>query len=45
MWAGHPLAGECLEVFDGMLRSIVQELAHDLDTLVVRDMNGWFAVQ
>jgi hypothetical protein len=39
------LASEGLDVFDGMLRSISEELANQAQTLVVRDMGGGFSFE
>lgn len=38
------LARESLDVFDRVLGRVVQELANDLDSFIVADMDGGFVV-
>lgn len=39
---GNSLSRERLEILDGVFGSIDEELANDLDCLVVGDVDGWF---
>ena len=44
MRARDRLAGERLDVFDRVFRSIIEELADDLYSLIVGDMDGRFVM-
>jgi hypothetical protein len=42
MRGGDALSCECLDILDGVFGSIVEELANDLDCLIVGDVDGGF---
>jgi hypothetical protein len=44
MWARDGLARKGLDVLDGMLRSIIQKLADDLNAFIIGEMDGRFIV-
>lgn len=43
--AGHPLRSETLDVFDGVVRGVIEELTDEIDTFVVRDMSRGFVAK
>lgn len=40
----HPLCGEALELFDGVMGGVQEELADQVQALVVGDVSGRFLV-
>ena len=45
MRTGNPLAGEFLEIFDGVFRRKDEEFAHDMNAFIVGDVDGGGVVQ
>lgn len=42
---GHPLAGECLDIFNGVVGRIDKERSDEIEADVVGDVGSWFFVE